>query len=310
MKNKIWRIFVLIIILIGIITIILLVHKKTNSSNEGQKITLISPNGSEIVKGGSTFTIKWSTQNIPAADKISISIRRVPPPPLSEEGQEFDPLVAVNLENTGSYDWNVSSMYPEGNYILGINSYASLPITNPISDESDTVFRITKDGDWQTYVNGKFKYSVSYPKDWTYREFPDTKTGAGFRPLSSTADVSSECITIDKKGTAENEYYTPFDEYAKIAAPVEIQNYEKLHSIEQIKTESGIIGYKTTWIYKTFGGEEKISLPITYFENKKIIGSGKAESKYKTVQIILNNENCGEIYNQMLSTFAISELLQ
>jgi hypothetical protein len=268
-------------------------------------ITLISPNGGETLKEGSVYTIKWDTKNIPETDKISINIRRVPPPPLQQEGQEFDPIIFVGLENTGSKDWTISDMYPEGNYILGITSYASVPITNPISDESDSTFRIIKSTDWQTYVNNKFGYGINYPDSWAFREFPDTQTGAGFRPSSSPNDVASECISVDERGTAANEYNTPFNEYVKKAAAVEIQGYERLNSIKSITTTSGLVGFETTWIYRTMNGQEKVSLPITYFENKKTIQTGNSQLKYKTVQVSLNDENCVGTYNQMLSTFEL-----
>jgi len=113
-------------------------------TNNQPSVTLISPNGGEVLKEGSVYTIKWSTQNIPAANKISINIRRVAPPSLPSEGQEFDPIIFINLENTGSVDWNISDMYPEGNYILGITSYTSIPITDAITDESDNTFNIIK----------------------------------------------------------------------------------------------------------------------------------------------------------------------
>ncbi len=265
-------------------------------------ITLISPNGEEMLAIGSTHTIKWNTRNIPPENKISISIRRVAPPPLQQEGQEFDPIIFINLENTGSKDWNISEMYPEGNYILEITSYASIPVTNPISDESNETFSIVKNTGWQIYTNNKFGYSINYPNNWTFREFPDTQTGAGFIPPNSPKDIASECITIDARGTAENKYSVPFDEYVKTAAIEEIQNYQKLNSIEAITTASGLVGYKTTWIYKTMDGQEKTSLPITYFDNKNIkeLDGGL---KFKTFQIILNSQNCEEVYNQMLSTF-------
>lgn len=107
-------------------------------------VVLLSPNGGETIEEGKTYTIKWETKNIPEADKISIHIRRIPPPSLQPEGQEFDPVVFINLDNTGSYDWRVSDMYPEGNYVLEINSYASIPVQEVISDESDAAFRIEK----------------------------------------------------------------------------------------------------------------------------------------------------------------------
>lgn len=117
-----------------------------NSSNKNTEptITILSPNGGETIKEGSTYNITWKTENVPSSNKVAISIRRVAPPPLPEEGQEFDPVIFVNLDNTGSKEWQVSDMYPEGNYLIGINTYASLPVTDPIADESDNTFRIEK----------------------------------------------------------------------------------------------------------------------------------------------------------------------
>lgn len=139
MKNK----FYLVVMAVILISAIVLYWQQKNTAKESS-ITLVSPNGGETLEIGSPYTINWTTKNIPATDKISINIRRVPPPPLQIEGQEFDPLIAVNLENTGNYQWTVAEMYPAGNYILGITSYNELPITNPISDESDAFFQITK----------------------------------------------------------------------------------------------------------------------------------------------------------------------
>ena len=157
----------------------------------------------------------------------------------------------------------------------------------------------------QTYINTKFGYSIEYPANWVFREFPETQTGAGFKPLDSSNDIASECVTVDSRGTGENEYNTPFNTYVKKAAIVEIQGYEKSNSIKSITTATGLIGYETTWIYKDVNGQEKISLPITYFDNKNTIQINDIKLKYKTVQITLNIKNCEEIYNQMLSTFKL-----
>lgn len=275
--------------------------------NTPPSITLLSPNGGEVIKEGSVYTIKWETKNIPASNKISINIRRIPPPPLQQEGQEFDPIIFVNLENTGSVKWTVSDTYPEGSYVLGITSYASVPITNPISDESDAPFRIVKEesGLGQVYTNQKFGYSINYPSGWFAREFPDTQSGAGFRPSGSADSIASECITVDERGTAANEYNTPFNEYVKKAAAIEIQNYEKLNSIKTVTTTDGVVGYETTWVYRTLSGQEKISLPITYFENKKIIQEGGGQLRYKTIQVVLESNDCKETYDQMLATVQV-----
>lgn len=268
-------------------------------------ISLIAPNGGEIWETGSVHTIQWNTKNIPATHKIAINIRRVPPPALPEEGQEFDPLVFVGLENIGSVDWTISDMYPEGNYLLGITSYASVPVTDPLSDESDMAFRIMKRADSLTYRNEKFGYSVDYPGNWTFREFPDTRTGAGFRPVSSPEDVASECVAVDARGTAENEYDTPFDAYVKKAAIVEIQGFEKLNSIEPVTTAGGLTGYRTTWVYRDMRGQEAVSLPITYFDDRQTAQTEYGELKYKTVQISLNGKECEATYDRMLFTFKL-----
>jgi len=100
-----------------------------------------SPKKGDVVTIGSQQTIKWTSKNIPKENKISVSLRRVPPPPLETEGQEFDPLLFINLPNTGSTNWTVSDMYPDGDYVLTITSYSSTPVKNPIIAESDK-FRI------------------------------------------------------------------------------------------------------------------------------------------------------------------------
>ncbi len=152
---------------------------------------------------------------------------------------------------------------------------------------------------WKTYTNEKFGYTIKYPNDWTYREYPDTQTGAGFRPINQSNEVQYEFINVGAYGSAENEYNVPFDDYVKEAAIAEIQNYEKLNSIKQITTDAGIKGYETTWIYYDMRSKEKkASLPITYIDYQKTVGS-----KYKTIQINLGNEDYEKIYDQMISTF-------
>lgn len=105
-------------------------------SNVPATIAITAPAGGEILQSGEKHTISWKTHGVPASDKISITIRRIPPPPLQEEGQEFDPIVFTDIPNTGSTTWTISEMYPEGTFVLGISAYAAVPITNVISAES------------------------------------------------------------------------------------------------------------------------------------------------------------------------------
>jgi len=144
MYKKIAVIILAVIIIVVLAGVVYQQNKNKNVSpeNTSPSITIISPNGGEILNEGSVYTINWKTQNVSAANKVAISITRVPPPALPEEGQEFDPIIFTDLENSGSKEWKVSYMYPNGNYIIGINTYESLPITNPLSDESDATFQI------------------------------------------------------------------------------------------------------------------------------------------------------------------------
>src|SRR3990167_5216838 len=106
-------------------------------------ITVISPTKDDVITPGSDVEIKWATKNIPDTYKVPVAIRRIPPPPLQEEGQEFDPVIFTNLENSGVANWTVSNMYPAGNYVFTLNVYESLPITDPVSKESD-IFKIAE----------------------------------------------------------------------------------------------------------------------------------------------------------------------
>lgn len=100
-------------------------------------IAITVPIGGEEWALGSTHTLSWSTYNAPGKDKLAISIRRLAPPPLQSEGQEFDPIVFTDVPaSAGRIDWTISDMYPTGTYVLEFHAYASLPMTDDISVES------------------------------------------------------------------------------------------------------------------------------------------------------------------------------
>ncbi|MGI5825878.1 MAG: hypothetical protein ACOX50_00520 [Patescibacteria group bacterium] len=153
--------------------------------------------------------------------------------------------------------------------------------------------------DWRTYTNEKYDFSIKYPSSWTFREFPDTKDGAGFRPADKPDDVRSECINIHLLPRAADLVSLPFQEYVAKAAVVEIQNYEHLVSLEEITTNVGIVGYKTTWRVRSLDGEELVtSGPITYFDYPKANGD--------KIQVAMDKgSDCLDVYNQMILTFRL-----
>jgi hypothetical protein len=219
----------IIIILIAIVIVVIVgggiyVWQKTEQAEASPSITLLSPNGGETWAIGSTHTIKWISQNIPQSDKISIYIRRVPPPPLPETGQEFDPVIFIELENTGTVDWTINDMYPAGNYIIEVNKYPSIPVTKVVSDENDAPFRIISSSeltaDWKTYRNDNYGYLIKYSKDWKF----EGETGVplspafsyrwsdggycGFNVVVTSADDSGAIADLIEKGYKKTAYYT------------------------------------------------------------------------------------------------------
>lgn len=164
----------------------------------------------------------------------------------------------------------------------------------------------TDTDEWKLYINEVYNYSIRYPSDWTVREFPDSKTGASFRPNNKPNDYQYEYISINKSGRImSDELPNPtFEEYVKIAGK-EIQNYNSLSTIKKIETQSGIVGYTTTWKVSPLSSmgrssaKEGESLPRTYFE---IPGDNTA-----TIQVEITNDEYRAIYDQMISTFTIKK---
>lgn len=154
-----------------------------------------------------------------------------------------------------------------------------------------------------TYTNSKYGFSVQYPSSLVVREFPDTKDGAGFRPSGTIDDPVNEVITISVLQKNADLVNDPLSEYAKVAASIQIQNYQKLNTIEALKTSSGAIGYKTTWDVlpmPTLGAspsaETTVSLPITYFDLKEASFSS-------TAQITLENKDFENQYVQIIDSY-------
>ncbi len=165
------------------------------------------------------------------------------------------------------------------------------PITKPVMS-------------WKTYTNTKHNYSIAYPGDWSVREYPDTKEGAAFNPNSKPGyPDNGDAISISVGQKIVNYIDDPFEEYVKIAASAEIQNYGELASIKKVTTTDGMVGYETTWMVQPFlgrGSGSSESMPITYFE--------LPNSKTLLVRVTLGREEDLATYEQMLSTIKFSVL--
>ncbi len=124
------------IVVLALVAIAIVALRQAALRAGTSSIAITLPSGGERWQAGETHIVTWNRVNIPAGDMVALNIRRIPPPPLPEEGQEFDPVIAINLPNTGKAMWTISSMYPSGSYVLGISAYQAIPVTDPISAES------------------------------------------------------------------------------------------------------------------------------------------------------------------------------
>jgi len=156
----------------------------------------------------------------------------------------------------------------------------------------------TETADWKTYRNDKAGYEIKYPPNWAFREYPDIKTGAGFRPLSEPNDIAHEFINVDTYNRGTDYCDIPFVEYVKTAFAKEAGSGEAvLISIEKIDNMNSVESYKTIWDEPPHSSDNKrlIIGPITYF------GSGKQDCK--SPQAILGDNSYLDIYNKMIATF-------
>ncbi|MBL4848300.1 MAG: IPT/TIG domain-containing protein [Planctomycetes bacterium] len=92
-------------------------------------ITVLSPNGGEILVKGTTFTIRWSTSNFGGAVQIHVY-----------RNDSYYATIAANHPNTGSVGFNPPGNWPDGNtYQIGISAAG----TGSPADFSDANFSIT-----------------------------------------------------------------------------------------------------------------------------------------------------------------------
>jgi hypothetical protein len=147
---------------------------------------------------------------------------------------------------------------------------------------------------WKTYTNVKYTYSIQYPDTWYNKEYLDTKTGSGFASTGIPNAAAAEEIKINAIAKIDTAKLS-FADYVKVAGINEF-GYKSLASIEPIITISGVTGYETTWVSQA---TTSAALPITYFE----IPSDQAA----TVEVFLNKNEDMDIYQQMLSTFKITQ---
>ena len=176
-----------------------------------------------------------------------------------------------------------------------------IPSSSKVTESSSS----SQTADMKIYINTKYGFSIMYPNSWTYVEFPDTKDGANFFPVGQEGNYDKQIASISVMGKVLSGAPTSFDDYVKKAASIEIQGFQKQNSSKKITTQSGIVGYETTWMVAppAMLGDtaakpaNTVSEPITYFPMPK----GDTKS---TIQVNLQDKNYLSDYEKMLTTFA------
>lgn len=166
--------------------------------------------------------------------------------------------------------------------------------TSVVTDSPDTI----------VYKNDKWGYQIEYSKIFSIQELSEGR-GVLLIPTVNSIDNTDGAILITAyhKSGDEVTSKTPLAEYAKNAAPQEIQNYESLASIETITTKSGDIGYRTTWNRSgprmngvELNTNDEPSEPITYFD--------PLDAPYYAVRIELRDTAYASEYEQVIRSYS------
>jgi len=104
------------------------------SAQPSATISVISPNGGEVLGAGYTDTISWSTTGGTLISKVSISY--------STDGGTYFTTIADLVENTGSYEWSIPENIETTKAVIKLRGYTSGG-GYLYSDKSDSNFTIT-----------------------------------------------------------------------------------------------------------------------------------------------------------------------
>ena len=141
-------IVVLIIIILGMVGY--LYFKNTSVQTEqvsvGTSSSVISPNGGETYKPGQDVKITWNVDsNYPAIEVMIVAGKAADGQYTNNgSGQSLRGYVVYKGANTGSFDWIVSTVYPDaGNYFIRIEPFATGGQASGQVGYSDSYFTIT-----------------------------------------------------------------------------------------------------------------------------------------------------------------------
>jgi predicted secreted protein len=93
------------------------------------------------------------------------------------------------------------------------------------------------------YGNQEFGFAASLQGDYEMKEIVWSQKKLGMDLKNKTGE-----ITVQAMPTGTDYEKMPFEDYVRIAASAEIQNFQKLTRLERFTSDSGAEGYKTYWL--------------------------------------------------------------
>lgn len=152
---------------------------------------------------------------------------------------------------------------------------------------------------WNVYSNDTYKFAVDYPPNWNYIE-TERKNGATFGPANVDNLSSGESIFVQEGGRAGSQCQIPFQDYLYEFGEA-IENYEKVHSIQEVSTQTGLTGYTLRMLFldrDTQYTSSKLSGPYTFFEDNRV----PCSQNEGYIVLTHGTEQHLELYNQMVSS--------
>jgi hypothetical protein len=99
-------------------------------------ITLLQPNGSEVLTSGSTYAVKWTSQGISSHVLVEFS---------TDDGETWSGVYPANVGNTGQYNWLVPMVNAERCWIR-VAGTCNLSAYD-VSDTAFSIYRCLLPGD-------------------------------------------------------------------------------------------------------------------------------------------------------------------
>jgi hypothetical protein len=263
-------------------------------------ITVLSPNGGEKWEKGKTYIIRWSSSlskvNLILYKGFNCSYSSV----ISKNvcGNVFDlsptppTFIAVDVPNTGSYNWTIPSIIPDGNdYRIAVQNPSNLPYIDQ-SDEAfsivssstgnlppvissfsgPTQLKVGEKGAWKIQArdpeNGNLTYNINWGDNVVkINEIPTaankaTQIGMFSHSYSASGNYTIKFTVVDDKGLSAE---------ASLTVSVVGENGWKTYSNNTVGFS---IKYPTTWILIDSGAGPELA----YLQSPKNATAGKCRS--------------------------------